>query len=379
MMVKFKRMNIFSFFTGIGFLDLGFETEGYKILFVNEFIPSFLNAYHYSRKKMKFSDPEFGEYLGSVVDLLHGEPKEKLTKLIGCAKKKKEIFGFIAGPPCPDFSVAGKNKGKEGERGKLTGTYIDLICEQNPDFFLFENVKGLWKTKRHREFYEEVKSKTHSHGYVTTEKLINAIDFGAPQDRQRILLLGFKRDLLKKLGYKISVSQSTLPDGIFPWEHATKYTSSAVFKLSWPDRVPYKADSVIPKPKQVPEELTVQFWFEKNDVNNHPNAKHCFRPKAGLAKFKIVDEGDVTRKSYKRLHRWRYSPTAAYGNNEVHLHPYKTRRITVAESLAIQSLPKNFELPDDMTLSDMFKTVGNGVPYIAAKGIAKTIKYFLKQ
>lgn len=82
----------------------------------------------------------------------------------------------------------------------------------------------------------------------------------------------------------------------------------------------------------------------------------------------------LVKKSFKRLHRWRYSPTAAYGNNEVHLHPYKKRRITVAEALAIQSLPKKYELPQSMTKSEMFKTVGNGVPYLLSKGLASGIK-----
>jgi DNA (cytosine-5)-methyltransferase 1 len=95
-------------------------------------------------------------------------------------------------------------------------------------------------------------------------------------------------------------------------------------------------------------------------------------------RFKSVPEGDDSKKSFKRLHRWRYSPTAAYGNNEVHLHPYKARRLTVAEALAIQSLPKNFVLPPDMTLSDKFKAVGNGVPFLAAKSVAATINNFIK-
>ncbi len=82
---------------------------------------------------------------------------------------------------------------------------------------------------------------------------------------------------------------------------------------------------------------------------------------------------DDSKKSYKRLHRWRYSPTAAYGNNEVHLHPYKARRLSISEALAIQSLPKKYELPQDITLSNAFKTVGNGVPYLAAKALAQTI------
>jgi DNA (cytosine-5)-methyltransferase 1 len=130
-------------------------------------------------------------------------------------------------------------------------------------------------------------------------------------------------------------------------------------------------------PAHIIQELTVEYWFRKNDVLNHPNYKHYFQPRAGITRFAAVDEGDVSRKSYKRLHRWRYSPTACYGNNEVHLHPYKIRRISVAEALAIQSLPKDFVLLDNMTLTNMFKTIGNGVPYLAARGIAETILDFL--
>ena len=79
------------------------------------------------------------------------------------------------------------------------------------------------------------------------------------------------------------------------------------------------------------------------------------------------------------MHRWSYSPTAAYWNNEVHIHQFKPRRISVAEALAIQSLPKEYELPLDVTLSDAFKTIGNGVPYLAAKGIALNIFDFLTE
>ena len=91
------------------------------------------------------------------------------------------------------------------------------------------------------------------------------------------------------------------------------------------------------------------------------------------------DEGDDSKKCYKRLHRWRYSPTAAYGNNEVHLHPYKARRLSVAETLAIQSLPKSFALPPDVSLSAKFKTIGNGVPYLLAKGVAEAVRTFLER
>ena len=94
-------------------------------------------------------------------------------------------------------------------------------------------------------------------------------------------------------------------------------------------------------------------------------------------RFIGIDEGDVKGKSFKRLHRWRYSPTAAYGNNEVHLHPYLPRRISVAEALALQSLPNDFELPNNISLSAKFKMVGNGVPYLLALGIANDIYEWL--
>jgi DNA (cytosine-5)-methyltransferase 1 len=61
------------------------------------------------------------------------------------------------------------------------------------------------------------------------------------------------------------------------------------------------------------------------------------------------------------------------------LHPYKARRLSVAETLAIQSLPKTFELPSDIPLSAKFKTIGNGVPFVAARGVAKTLKKFLEE
>ena len=124
-------------------------------------------------------------------------------------------------------------------------------------------------------------------------------------------------------------------------------------------------------------QLTVQHWFDQNNVTEHPNANDYFKPRAGLAKMQTIDEGDVGRKSYKRIHRWRYSPTAAYGNNEVHLHPYHARRMSAAETLAIQTLPADFILPPDMSLSNMFKTIGNGVPYVLASGIAQTIRDYL--
>ncbi|WP_158119201.1 DNA cytosine methyltransferase [Vibrio metoecus] len=362
---------IFSFFAGSGFLDLGFETSGFDVRFVNEFHKPFLDAYKYSREHMGLPKPKYGHYLGSIDDFVTGEKKQLLHDLVQEAKSEA-LTGFIGGPPCPDFSVAGKNKGSDGENGILTSVYIDAIVKNQPDFFLFENVKGLWQTVKHRAFYEGIKSKLNDAGYVLTDRLTNSIEFGVPQDRDRILMFGIHR---KHVTDQLTSQQLTKD---FHWEREVKFDKSKVLdKAIWPSLNDYKENSIRKLPHSLNDykELTVEYWFKKNNVYKHVNAKHHFKPYS--EKFKTIQEGDDTKKSFKRLHRFRYSPTAAYGNNEVHLHPYKSRRLSAAEALAIQSLPREFHLPSTMTLSDMFKTIGNGVPYLASLGLAKTIRAYL--
>ena len=373
--------SIFSFFTGSGFLDLGFEKTGFNTALVNEFHAPFLDAYKYSRKKLNHPEPEFGHALESIEQFLGETPlARRLTAQVKKVQSRGDLAGFIGGPPCPDFSVGGKNKGHEGENGRLSQIYIDAIVQHKPDFFLFENVKGLWRTKRHRAFYEALKITLQENGYVLTDQLVNCIQYGAPQDRDRILLFGIKKELVKNLINKDDMKQMRISDDVFAWEKEMRFTREEALKTPhWPDRDPFLEEGKREAPSGIIEELTIQYWFNKNDVTNHANAKDYFTPRAGLPKFQSIDEGDDGKKSYKRLHRWRYSPTAAYGNNEVHLHPYKARRISAAEALALQSLPKEFVFPKEMTLSNKFKTIGNGVPFLAAKGIAKTIDNFINK
>ena len=94
-------------------------------------------------------------------------------------------------------------------------------------------------------------------------------------------------------------------------------------------------------------------------------------------KYESVREGNSVGKSYHRLHRWKYAFTACYGHNEVPLHPWEPRRISVAEALATQSLPADFSLPQTMRISALFKAVGNGVPFLMAQRLADMINTFL--
>lgn len=373
--VKKNKRVIFSFFAGVGFLDLGFEISGFDIGFVNEINEPFLKAYKFARQSMHFHETLYGYHHGDMGELTKGLGKDRLSKIVRSVRKQNSLIGFIGGPPCPDFSIAGKNLGQHGQHGKLSSTYISLIKQQKPDFFLFENVKGLWKTRSHRLFYETLKVQLRKSGYIMTERLINALEYGVPQDRDRIILVGFKKELIPS-GFIDESNENSLFENVFPWNDYIKYPREKIFAMYKKVKASYE-EPLTAKPRGIPKETTVEYWFNKNAVTNHPNSKHHFRPRQAAHRFLETKEGDVSRKSFKRLHRWRYSPTVAYGNNEVHIHPTEPRRISVAEALSLQSLPKEFVLPDTMTLSDMFKAIGNGVPFIAARSVAQTINKFL--
>ena len=356
------ELEIFSFFSGLGLLDLGFHNAGFNICFVNEVNNDFLASYKYTRDKMNIAQPEYG-YADSDIRNVFTE-----TKWNGIYEdvRKKGIVGFIGGPPCPDFSFGGKNEGGTGANGILTQVYCKMIIEKQPDFFLLENVKGLMQTKKHKDFFENLKRDLKNSGYFLVETLDNALEYGVPQYRDRLFLVGLKKSTFGET-----------PD--FQFGYGRIAALQDVLDLPWPTQNEFAVNSHIEKPLGIRENLTIQHWFDKNDVLNHTNANDYFQPKPTTLKFHSVPEGDTHGKSFKRLHRWRYSPTAAYGNNEVHLHPFKARRISISEALAVQSLPSNFELPIELPLSAKFKMVGNGVPYLMSYNIGKGLYTWLKE
>jgi len=325
----------------------------------------------------------------SIIDV---GPIQILKEAFGKTGRPK-TFGFIGGPPCPDFSVGGKNKGSDGDKGKLSQVYVRRIKELQPSFFLFENVPGLFRTRKHRIFLQELMSQLDA-DYVLDLSILNALDQGVPQDRERVFIIGFRRgwlrrelglrmpsginDVLLRLNSHKSSTQYPLPglngNHWFPWPENECYRD-AKRRYNWPQQVPFGTDP--PKPQGIPDELMVASYIcDLEEISRLPNGLEGFEPKS--KKFLQIAEGDDSRKSFKRLHRWRYSPAAAYGNNEVHLHPLKPRRLTVREALRIQTVPDKYALPSHMPLSHKFKTIGNGVPIKLASAVASSINRVLK-
>ena len=132
------------------------------------------------------------------------------------------------------------------------------------------------------------------------------------------------------------------------------------------------------KPEGVPYELCVESCLiPENKLNKIPNANEFFTLYKPVNQLMQIDEGETNRPSFKRLHRYKYSPTACYGNNEVHLHPYLNRRLSAREALRIQGVPDEYVLPIEVSLSKKFKMIGNGVPVPLARAVAQSLINFL--
>lgn len=355
-------IQVYSFFSGVGFLDLGFENAGFDIAFVDEYDERFLRAYQYARRNNDHV-PRYGYSHDDIREYLSDQKWQEAFPEYN--NRGENIIGFIGGPPCPDFSSAGNNAGEKGKNGQLTSVYVNLIVKRKPDFFVLENVKGLYRTKKHRAFYDRLKRRLYRAGYSIFDSVENALQYGTPQFRDRLFLIGFNRERFgRNIQYRIGSNHL--------------YSFEQINGAAWPTSAPFSENSNLEKPESIIEALTVQYWFERNQVQMHPNQSDVFGTK-NKDRFSTIPEGESRGKSFKRLHRWRYSPTAAYGNNEVHLHPYKARRISVAEALAIQSLPSWFSLPAELPLSLKFKMVGNGVPYLLAFGIATELYEWIRE
>jgi DNA (cytosine-5)-methyltransferase 1 len=370
---KPETIPLISFFTGGGFLDMGFEQAGFNVIWTNENNPVFADMYSHGMSNWRSSIGKHAPkaFISNTKSIEIVSATEILKQAF--KSKKPRFFGIIGGPPCPDFSTGGKNKGGIGENGRLSKTYVLRICKMNPSFFVFENVPGLYKTKVHRAFLANLERRLERSGYYLDLKILNALDLGVPQDRERLIMIGIQKKYVSKcLGQRVEETKR----GWFPWPMIRKYYNAKT-RFNWPDTVDNEARAILPK--GVPEELTVYSIFNPNKKcpSRIQNGKDVF--KVYSKKFLSIKEGDTKRKSFKKLHRYRFSPTACYGHNEVHLHPWEKRRLSVREAMRIQGIPDTYTLPEEAPLTAKFTIVSNGVPVPLAREVAKKIRTFFKK
>lgn len=164
-------MKLISLFTGCGGLDLGFEKAGFKIVWANEFDKTIWKTIEYN-----FPDLELDKR--SITDIPSSEIPEGV--------------GIIGGPPCQSWSEAGALRGLDDHRGQLFFEYLRVLKDKEPLFFLAENVSGML-LPRHKKAFDFIISQFKELDYNISVNLLNAKYYGVPQDRKRIIIVGYHK------------------------------------------------------------------------------------------------------------------------------------------------------------------------------------------
>ena len=163
-------MKIVSLFSGCGGLDLGFEKAGFDVIWANEYDKNFWDNYRHNFPKTTL-----------VTDSI---TKIKTDDIPDCD-------GIIGGPPCQSWSSIGTHKGIDDSRGQLfLQDYIRIIKAKKPKFFLAENVPGMMYEK-HSKARNQILNKLKNLGYNVSYQLLNTNDYGVPQTRKRMIMVGY--------------------------------------------------------------------------------------------------------------------------------------------------------------------------------------------
>ena len=323
-----KKLKLVSLFTGAGGLDLGFEKAGFKVIWANEFDAKIWETFEYNFPHAKLDHR-------SITDIL--------------VEEIPECDGIIGGPPCQSWSEAGAGRGIADARGQLFYDYIRILKAKQPKFFLVENVSGILQPKHAKAFSGFIKDFANC-GYNVVYKLLNANDFGVPEDRQRVIIIGFRKGLHKTFQYPAPLAKKlTLRDAIFDLRNAK------------PALAKNKAND--------PEDLTA------------PNHEY------------MIGGFSTIYMSRNRVRAWdEPSFTIQAGGRHAPIHPQAPkmefvsqneriftpgkenlyRRLSVRECARIQTFPDDF-IFRYTDVADGYKMIGNAVPVNFAFYIAKSI------
>lgn len=319
-----KRYSVVSLFSGCGGLDLGFrggftangkkyDKRNFQLLWANDFDERACLTY-----SKNFAEPIV---CADIAEILKGNYPDKLTP-----KMPARADIVLGGFPCQDFSLAGKRKGFEVTRGTLYRCMVETVKRLRPAVFIAENVKGLLSMDNGEAINTIVKDFA-ALGYTVVYKLHHAADFGVPQNRERVIIIGTD----KKRG---------LPAFDFP-----KATHS--------------------KEKWVTLKETISDLEKKKEgaVENHYWSKaKMFKGTQGNSTVKAGGIAPTMRAEH-------------HGNIEWHWN--EKRRLSAREAARIQAFPDDFTFHP--STSSAYKQIGNAVPPVLSWNIAKAVEVFLRK
>ena len=322
-------MEVASLFAGAGGLDLGFAKAGFKVVWANEYDKTIWDTY-------RINHPHTCLDTKSITD-------------IDGADIPGNIDGLIGGPPCQSWSLAGKMKGSDDDRGMLFYEYLRVLKANAPKFFVAENVPGI-VSKTHIDNFYQILSLFEQCNYNVNYKVLNASDYGVPQDRNRVFIVGFRKDLGVNFDFgrmPVITYKASLRDAI----------------SDLPAPVPAqnnKANKNIEIPNH--EYMTGGFssiYMSRNRKRDW--SKPSFTIQAGGRHAPLHPQAPPMVKVGDN--KWEFDPNGK--------HQY--RRLSVRECARIQTFPDSFIFIYN-NLNDGYKMIGNAVPVELAKLIAENIK-----
>lgn len=316
-------MNILSFFSGCGGLDLGFRNAGYQIVWANDNARSVKETYKYNFPETIFCDTNINNL--SMDDI------------------PNNAIGIIGGPPCQSWSNAGKGGGFDDPRGKVFLTFINILKEKSPLFFVAENVKGLLAA-RNKDSFIKIKDAFINAGYDVWVECLNANDFGVPQKRERVIFVGFKKGLNvnyrfpQPLPHKPTALEAILDlqDTVVPMGNTPVINAHEYWKGGY-SYIYMSRNRVIDWNKP---SFTIQASGRQTSI--HPCAPKMIKVKKDVFRF-----------------------------NPDGLNLY--RRLSARECARIQTFPDDFVFKYQ-ALNDAYKMIGNAVPVNLAYHIALSIR-----
>jgi len=346
---------IIDLFSGVGGLSLGFRLEGFEVVLANEIDTEIASSYKKNHAETKMINED-----------ITGLDIEEVFE-----KYKNKIDGIIGGPPCQGFSQKGQRKTIKDERNFLFLYFYNVVKYIKPMFFVMENVPNLL-TAENGYFKDEILSLFGSIGYSLSLGIIDASDFGVPQKRRRAVVFGCYGS------QKIELPKSTVQK-VTIWDAISDLAFLESAEGEFQQQYRFEPQSDYQRMLRKNEDI-----LYNHETTNHskialerlsmipPNSGKEVLPKEHLTKsiysgtWSRMEKDDVSVTITTRF------DTPSSGKFS---HPYLNRAITVREAARIQSFPDNFIFYG--TKGSQMKQVGNAVPPILARKIAKTIKTHL--
>ena len=393
---KYDRPTVISLFTcGMG-MDKGFEKAGFQTVYAND-ITEFACATIEKVKKTAIKKKILQLDKGDISEI----PSKNILEKIELENGEPDVI--IGGPPCQSFSTAGMRKGLNDERGKAVLEYIKKVREIRPKVFVFENVQGIKSMAiNHISFYDrsvtkESKLKNNQrqgslfvylekkfrelekgdYGYSIDYDILNAADYGVPQNRKRFILIGIRKDIgdakevMKKIKDKAKFADPRNAKKLHKKEWKTLETFRKKFEGKNPENCAKFSDSVLEYLAHIPKGgcwVDLPSELQKKAMGGAANTEDPRRKgkQGGRTGF------------YRRLSWQKPSPTLVTSPTQMGTcmcHPEYDRPLSLKEYALIQGFPKNWKFQG--SLANKYRMIGEAVPVDLAKVIAKTISELL--